>query len=73
MVENDSRSPLSVGVEWAAKISSLGLGMGLPVLLGYFIDTKLGSRPVGLLSGSILGFLVLMVNILKLARQTPRG
>ena len=68
----DPRSPMSVGIEWASKISSLGFLFAIPPILGYVLDHKVGSAPVGLLVGMLLGFGGGMIYILRLARDSAR-
>jgi hypothetical protein len=63
------RSPMSVGLEWASRIGTLGLFFSLPVLLGHYLDRKIGTSPVGLLIGMVLGFVVGMMQILRIARD----
>jgi hypothetical protein len=69
MAGNDGRSPLSVGIEWSARVSTLGFEFGIPALLGHFLDQKLGTNPVGLLVGMVLGFVVGMMHILRIAKD----
>src|SRR5436305_1338956 len=66
------RSPLSVGLGLASKISTLGFEFALPPLLGYFLDKRLGSAPAGLLVGMILGFTIGIMHILRFARDASR-
>jgi F0F1-type ATP synthase assembly protein I len=66
-----SRSPLSVGLEWSTRLTTIGFVMVLPVLIGYWIDRKLGSKPWGLLVGSGLGFTTALLQLLQLTRRPP--
>ena len=52
------RTPLSIGFAWAYRVTAVGLEFVLPALAGYWIDGRLGSRPVGMLLGAVLGFAV---------------
>jgi ATP synthase protein I len=72
VTEPGRRSPLSVGVEWASRASTLGLEFALPPLLGALVDRKLGSAPAGILVGMVLGFAVGMMHILRIARDASR-
>ena len=69
----EPQSPLSVGMAWAARVSSLGLEFALPALLGDFLDRKWGTRPAGLLVGMVVGFAVGMLHIFRIARGDPRS
>jgi ATP synthase protein I len=63
------RTPLAIGLAWASRITSLALEFVVPMLAGWWIDGKLGSRPWGLLIGTILGFAIGMLHLLQLARS----
>jgi F0F1-type ATP synthase assembly protein I len=63
-----SQTPLSIGVAWASRITSLALEFVVPTLAGYWVDGKLGSRPWGILVGMVLGFTLGMLHLLQIAR-----
>jgi F0F1-type ATP synthase assembly protein I len=62
------RSSLSVGLEWASRITSVGLTFALPPLLGAALDRWWGTSPVALLVGAVLGFAAGIMQTLQLAR-----
>ena len=66
------RSPLSVGLGLASKISTLGFEFALPPLLGHFLDRRLGSAPAGILVGMVVGFTIGIMHILRFARDASR-
>jgi F0F1-type ATP synthase assembly protein I len=66
---DEPRSSLSVGLEWASRVTTLGLSFVVPAILGALLDHWLGISPVALLLGAVLGFAVGMVQILRLAAQ----
>ena len=68
----DGRSPLSVGMNWASRITTLGFEFALPPLLGHYVDGRLGSNPVGLMVGMVLGFAVGMMHLLRIARDSSK-
>jgi F0F1-type ATP synthase assembly protein I len=72
MADNDGRSPMSIGMMWAARASTLGFEFALPAFLGHFLDLKLGTNPVALLVGMILGFVVGIMHILRMARDSSK-
>ncbi len=72
MADQDSRSPISVGIEWSAKISTIGFEFAVPALFGHFLDRQFGSNPIGLLVGMVLGFSVGMLHILRIARDASK-
>lgn len=76
MDEDGGRSPVALGWAWASRISSLGLSFAIPPLLGAWIDQRLGSGPIGVLAGMVLGFVAGMARILAIARggnESPRS
>ena len=72
MTGSEPRSPLSVGLGLASKLSTLGFEFGLPPLLGHYLDRRLGSAPAGLLVGMVLGFTIGIMHILRFARDASR-
>jgi F0F1-type ATP synthase assembly protein I len=54
---------------WASRVTSIGLCFSLPALAGYAVDRWLGSSPIGVLAGALIGFLTGMLQVLALARQ----
>ena len=73
MVESDPRSPLSIGIGWASRITALGFEFSLPPIAGYFADRWLGSNPIGTLAGMVVGFLVGMMHLLRIARESSKS
>jgi ATP synthase protein I len=66
---DEPRSNLSVGLDWASRITSVGLEFAVPPLLGAWLDRQFGTSPLALLTGAVLGFAVGMMHILKIARD----
>jgi ATP synthase protein I len=60
---------LAVGVEWAARITTVGLEFALPPLLGALVDRWMESGPWGALVGAVLGFSIGMGHLLQIARE----
>jgi F0F1-type ATP synthase assembly protein I len=60
-------------MDWASRVTTLGLEFALPPLLGAFLDRRWGSSPAGVLVGAVLGFVVGMMHLLKLAREGTAG
>lgn len=62
-------SPLSAGIGWAYRITSVSLEFVLPTVGGYYLDRSLGTSPTFTLAGAVLGLLVGFVHLIQLARQ----
>ncbi len=45
----------------------LAANMGLPIWLGWWLDTRYGWSPVGLLLGVLVGFILVMGTVYKAA------
>ncbi len=64
----DPRSPLSVGMMWASRVTTISIGFVVPALLGYYLDQWLGSRPIGILAGMVVGFVAGMLQLMRIAK-----
>lgn len=53
----------------ASRVLSLALGCVVPTVLGYFLDEWQSIRPIGVLIGSLVGFLSLFVQLRQLVRE----
>jgi hypothetical protein len=67
----ESPSPLSVGLEWASRITTIGLEFVLPMVLGYGVDSWLGTLPAGTLVGAVLGFVLGIWQTIRMTQQLP--
>ena len=70
MSQPERRSSLSVGIEWASRVSTVGLEFALPPLAGAYADHRLGTTPWLTLLGVVLGFATGMTHILRFARDS---
>ena len=68
--QQNDYSPFTLAMEWSSRITTIGLEMVVPVIIGYWLDRWLGSRLVFLLAGVVLGFAVAMMSLLRLARTS---
>jgi F0F1-type ATP synthase assembly protein I len=69
-LDPDDRSRVAKAYDWASKIISVSIGMVVPAVVGHWIDRRLGTGPLLLVVGSILGLLVGMKNLLRMTRVT---
>ena len=67
--ENDGRSPLALGYMWATVIMTMTLEMALPVVLGVYVDYKLGTKCLFLIFGIFFGFCAMIFNFIKLLKS----
>jgi F0F1-type ATP synthase assembly protein I len=69
----EPRSNLATGEYWAGRVSAVGFAFVLPPLGGAFLDRWLGTSPIFILLGAVLGFGLGMMYILRLAKDgAPR-
>jgi F0F1-type ATP synthase assembly protein I len=59
-------------MQWASRISTIGLEFALPPLMGVGLDRWWHTRPWFTILGSLLGFAVGMWHILRIAREAER-
>jgi ATP synthase protein I len=70
--EHDERSPFSLAMEWTSRITTISLELVVPVLIGYWLDQRLGTRVLFLILGVMLGFATATLSLVRLARSTDR-
>jgi F0F1-type ATP synthase assembly protein I len=63
----DDRSALARATQVASNVTSVSLEMVLPILIGYWIDQRLGTKAVFAILGGVLG---LATGIWSLMRMT---
>lgn len=61
---------MAKATEWVSRIITISLGMVLPGLAGYWLDTKLGTLPLFLLVGFALGGMLAFGQLRAIARTT---
>lgn len=71
--QQESQSPLALGIEWASRITTIGLMFALPAMLGYGVDSWLHTTPAGTIAGAGLGFAVGMLQTVRMSRQLGGG
>ena len=65
-------SPLSVGLQWASTITTIGLEMALPPLLGAWLDKRYGTGPLWTVLFAVLGFVVAMRHLWDMSKRLGR-
>lgn len=70
--EHDDRSPIALAMEWTSRITSISLELVVPVLIGYWLDQRLGTRVLFLVLGVVLGFVTATLSLVQLAKSSNR-
>ena len=65
-------SPLSAGLQWATTVTTIGLEMALPPLVGAWLDARYGTRPIWTIVLAALGFTVAMRHLWDLTKRLGR-
>jgi hypothetical protein len=63
---------MAQAIEWVSRITTVALEMVLPGILGQWLDTKLGTRFLGLI-GFAVGVPFGIWHLLRMTRDGPRG
>jgi hypothetical protein len=69
---DDGRSALARGMVWGTQISSLGLELAVPILVGYWCDRQWGTWPWLLLLGMGLGIYIFTWGVIRLGRDISK-
>jgi ATP synthase protein I len=64
---------MAEGIAWSTRITTIALEMVVPAVIGHLIDEKIGTTPVALLVGVILGLATSMLHLLRIASPKRRG
>ena len=64
----DDRSAMARAMGWSAQITTISFEMVLPGLGGFWLDQKLGTKPLFLILGVVFGFTLGLWHLLKLAQ-----
>jgi ATP synthase protein I len=67
----DARSALSVGMDWGARITTIGLEFALPAFIGFGLDRWWKTRPWMTIVGAFLGLGIGMLHVFRLASELP--
>jgi len=59
-------------MEWASRVSTIGLEFALPALAGVYLDRWWSLRPLATIVGALLGFAVGMMHIFRIARDETK-
>lgn len=73
MNDQDSRSSLSIGMDWSARVTTIGLEFCVPAVLGHFVDRWMGTAPWLTVIGALLGMAIGMMHVLRLPGEVARA
>jgi F0F1-type ATP synthase assembly protein I len=59
-------------VQWAERISAISLEFALPPLGGGYLDRRWGTGSLFTIIGAVLGFLVGMMHLMRIAQKSQR-
>jgi len=69
LIMNKHKMPMTIAMEWVSKITTISLSMALPGVGGIWIDNNLGTMPVFIILGVVLGFALGMYQLLQIASE----
>lgn len=69
---DDKRSPVAVGFEWASRVTAVSLEMVLPGIGGQWLDKRWGTNFLALL-GFAIGLSVGITHLLAMTKQAERS
>jgi len=67
----DDRSSLAVAAAWASQITTVAIEMVVPIALGYWVDTWLGTRVVFVSLGAIGGMSLGIYHLMRMVSTSP--
>jgi F0F1-type ATP synthase assembly protein I len=59
---------MAIAMQWVSHITTIAFEMVLPIVVGYWIDQRLGTKIVFTILGLFLGFSSGMWHLIKLAK-----
>lgn len=65
----DDRSPVAQAIGKASEITTIAFAMVLPILLGYWLDQALGTIPLFVILGLVLGMTSGIWQLIKLVNR----
>ena len=63
---------VSVGLQWATAITTIGLEIAIPTLAGAWLDDRYGTRPIWTVVLALLGLTVAMRHLWDLSKRLNR-
>jgi ATP synthase protein I len=69
--QSEPRSQIAVGIQWANRITGIALEFVVPMILGVLLDRWWGTNPFATILGGILGFVMGLWHVMRLASSMP--
>jgi ATP synthase protein I len=60
---------MSIGIEWASRISTVGLEFMLPSVFGVWLDRRWSTSRVATIVGTLLGFTLMLIHLLRIVKE----
>ena len=64
----DHRSPLGIGLEWSTRITTIGLEIAVPALVGWWLDERLGTEGWLVVVGAVLGAISATLHLVQMVQ-----
>ena len=68
--DRDGRSAMARGYVVASRVTSIGIQMAIPPAIGWWADEKFKTSPWLVILGAVLGFVISMLELVKLAKDS---
>ena len=68
--ERDGRNSVARGYVLATRVTSIGMQMAFPPLIGWWVDSKFNTAPWLLILGAAMGFGVSLLELIRLAKDS---
>lgn len=69
MQDDDTRSPLAIGISWSVTISGIAIQAVLPCLIGLWLDQKFGTVVVFFFIGLVLGMVSAVMQLVRIGKK----
>jgi F0F1-type ATP synthase assembly protein I len=66
--QRDDRSPFALAMEWSVQIMTIALEMVVPILIGAWIDGRLGTKGIIATAGGVAGMTLGIWSLLRLVK-----
>jgi F0F1-type ATP synthase assembly protein I len=71
--QHDDRSPLAHTMQWTADVTAIAFQMVVPILVGAWIDHRLGTKAVFAVVGGAIGMASGLRSLLRMTEPLRRG